>query len=191
MVWYIHRMIARSDSYDPEEASRQAEELGLASPEYRKAATSYLDTLKQKEAAPVPVAVSPSAPAVAPASAPATAAVTSPQVPRGVKPAPDPAPGPHSLPLPDESQLPEKLEGVGGPAAAAVDMARVVTPARPAAGTSRDPSTWQPLLSLVLAGLGVPLAYFSRSVLAFRVRVRASLPGPRRRLRSLPAGSGE
>src|SRR5262249_12886304 len=144
-----------------------------------------------KETAPVPVAVSPSAPAVAPASAPATAAGTSPQGPRAVKPAPHPAPGPHSPPLPDESQLPPKLGGVGGPAAAALDLATGVTPTRPAAGTSRDPSAWQPLLSLVLAGLGVPLAYFSRSVLAFRARVRASLPGPRRRLRSLPAGSGE
>ena len=45
-------------------------------------------------------------------------------------------------------------------------------------------------IALVVTGLGVPLAYWSRTALP-SIRILASLPAPARRPRSLPAASDE
>ncbi len=52
---------------------------------------------------------------------------------------------------------------------------------------SRDPSAWKSVAALVVTGLGVPLAYLSRSGVVSLAR--ASLPAPRRSCKSLPGGS--
>src|SRR5262249_22844933 len=60
MLWYIHRMTDGKDSYDAEEALRQAGELGLVDEAFQKAGQKYLDGLK-KPASPVP-STAPAAP---------------------------------------------------------------------------------------------------------------------------------
>jgi protein tyrosine phosphatase (PTP) superfamily phosphohydrolase (DUF442 family) len=54
-----------------------------------------------------------------------------------------------------------------------------------------DANTWRPYLALLVAALGVPIAYFGCSAFNVRAIFRASLPAPARRLKSLPAASGE
>jgi protein tyrosine phosphatase (PTP) superfamily phosphohydrolase (DUF442 family) len=185
MLWYIHRMLVKSESYDPQEASRQAEELGLGEGDYRKAAQSYLDTLTKKLAAQRPVV--------------GVAAAVSTTAPAPAHAAPEPVPGPRSTPmLPDETNPPSP-DNVTVPGAAALDgapaapavAARPATPAEPVVTSARDPNAWKSMLALLLAGLGVPLAYWGRSFISYCVLPRASLPAPRRRPRSLPVGSGE
>ncbi len=55
----------------------------------------------------------------------------------------------------------------------------------------RDPAAWKPVAALVLTGIGVPLAFWSRTMLSeYRhVRRRASLPGAKRRSLDAPPGS--
>lgn len=60
----------------------------------------------------------------------------------------------------------------------------------PAPATTCDPSAWRPYATMILTGLGMPLAYFGRSVLVnLGSSVRASLPGPARATKSLPSAS--
>jgi protein tyrosine phosphatase (PTP) superfamily phosphohydrolase (DUF442 family) len=54
-----------------------------------------------------------------------------------------------------------------------------------------DANTWRPYVALLIAALGVPIAYFGCSALNARALLRASLPAPVRRPKSLPAASGE
>jgi hypothetical protein len=186
MLWYIDRMSVKNESYDPEEASRQADEVGLSEPSFRQAAKQYLEGAKVASSpSPRPVQAQ-AASAPAPAEPDRTPASESASL-------PGPTPS-----LPDEATLPEKPERLPVPEAASLNMATVTTTpttaARPdvaEAWSSLDPNAWRPLLALLLAAMGVPLAYWSRSVMSFRGLKRASLPGPGRRLRSLPAGSGE
>lgn len=56
---------------------------------------------------------------------------------------------------------------------------------------SMDPNAWRPYAAMLVACLGVPIAYFGRSALSVPSIVWASLPGPARRSKSLPAASGE
>jgi protein tyrosine phosphatase (PTP) superfamily phosphohydrolase (DUF442 family) len=50
-----------------------------------------------------------------------------------------------------------------------------------------DPTAWRPVAAMMVTGLGIPLAYWSRSALpTFRSLKRASLPGRARQPRSLP-----
>jgi protein tyrosine phosphatase (PTP) superfamily phosphohydrolase (DUF442 family) len=174
MLWYIQRMTEKNDSYDPQEASRQAEELGLAAPEFREAARRYLEDAKPRPPAPAAAA------APEQATVPTTTA-TPPAKPTLASEA-DPEPGP-TPPLPGETGIPARPELLAGP------KGEAGIPARPEA--LRDPNAWRPIVALLLTVMGIPAAYWSRSLIAFRVRSRASLPGPARRLRSLPAGSGE
>ena len=187
MLWYVHRMTDKNESYDPQEATRQAEELGLGNDAFKKAGQTYLDGLKK-----VP------APAPAPAQAPAQVGMTRPatRTAAGGEPATAAASSPLTEApdgLPDETTTPAKPETLIVPDAASLDMARVTDPTPPQvdASSTRDPNAWRPFLALLLAALGVPVAYCGRSLIQFRGLVRASLPRPQRRLRSLPAASGE
>jgi protein tyrosine phosphatase (PTP) superfamily phosphohydrolase (DUF442 family) len=189
MLWYIQRMTVKNDSYDPEEASRQAEELGLADPVFRKAATRYLEEAKPKTA-PTP------RPAPTPASTPATTSTSNP-TPEGSPKANVPeAPALVSVAtpvpeLPDETKIPARPEAIAPPAEVTSSLAQLTSALKTKAAAAQDPTAWRPLAALLLTVLGIPAAYWSRSVISFRVRARASLPGPARRLRSLPAASGE
>jgi hypothetical protein len=185
MVWFVHRMTDKNAGYDAEEAMRQAGELGLVEGSYKAAAQAYIDGLKKS---PVPAAaavMTKEARAETPApSAPAQAATADP-APAAPAVAPDqttiPAvPDSIALPLPDAASLDLAATGRSGRGAAPREVA-----------AARDPTAWRPYIALVLAALGVPVAYCGRSIIQFRGLVRASLPKPARRVRSLPAVSGE
>jgi hypothetical protein len=191
MLWYIHRMTDRNEGYDLQEAAREAEEIGLTADAFRKAAEKYVDTAKAHSTpmTPVETAVSTNTST----SRPVTSATPQPATP--VEPAPEPDPALVSSP---GSGIPAKPEALAVPLASSPDLAAASTPpaartptAPAAAGVLRDPNAWRPFLALLLTALGVPCAYWSRSVISFRGLKRASLPGPGRRLRSLPAASGE
>jgi protein tyrosine phosphatase (PTP) superfamily phosphohydrolase (DUF442 family) len=103
-----------------------------------------------------------------------------------------------SLPAP----APEAASNTNTPTSpnAAQDAAPVLSPVtansveRPAAApapTVHDPNAWRPFASMLVAMLGLPLAYFGRSAFSLRSLVRASLPAPAPRLKSLPGASGE
>jgi protein tyrosine phosphatase (PTP) superfamily phosphohydrolase (DUF442 family) len=199
MLWYIHRMTDGKESYDAEEALHQAGELGLLDEAFRKAAQKYLDGLK-KPASSVP----PSAPAApAPAQAPRRASTTPgpaperPGAPGPAGPAPvgagAPAPAARAG-LPEQSTIPANPETIALPDPGTLDLARVAPPPvapPPDSAAAADPNAWRPYLALVFAALGLPVAYCGRSLIQFRGLLRASLPAPGRRLRSLPGGSGE
>ncbi len=192
-LWYLHRMTDKNESYDSEEASRQAEELGYGDGPFKKAAQTYLDSLK-KAAAPAPTPASP--PAKAPGQDVSTPAP--PRTAAAVQPVPAPGLAPGAPPvLPDQSTIPEKPESLVLPEAATLNLARATdanistAPTRRDGSTAGDPNAWRPYLALILAALGVPIAYCGRSIIQFRGLIRASLPKPRRPLRSLPAASGE
>ena len=52
-----------------------------------------------------------------------------------------------------------------------------------------DPVAWKQYAALIVSSLGVPLAYFSRTIFSFGRPARASLPAPSRRPKSLPGAS--
>ena len=53
------------------------------------------------------------------------------------------------------------------------------------------PSAWRPFAAMVITGLAVPLAYWSRTLTPVLLsKARASLPGPAHRPKSLPVESG-
>ncbi len=55
-----------------------------------------------------------------------------------------------------------------------------------------EPTAWRPFAAMILTGLSLPLAYWSRPMaLSFIDRARASLPAAGPRPRSIPASSGD
>lgn len=101
-----------------------------------------------------------------------------------------------NLPAPAPADTPSRP----GPAPATGNNAPPAPSAGPAPGGSadaasapapQDPTAWKSLAALVVTGLGVPLAYISRSAIPASVATlaRASLPGPRRTPKSLPGRS--
>ena len=169
VLWYVRRLTV--DRVDALEATREAEELGLSktNTEFWAAAQAYLDRLntgKPPRAAEAQEAPRTVAPELAPIS-------TSDRV---------PATGPTATGKPEAAIL------------ARFDALSVMAPLKDApepAVLPRDPTAWRPYLAMLLTVLGVPLAYLGRTGFASRRAARkASLPGPGRRPRSLPAASG-
>jgi protein tyrosine phosphatase (PTP) superfamily phosphohydrolase (DUF442 family) len=162
MMWYIRRVSI--DKVDPETARRDAEELGLSDPKFWLAANAYLDTLKP-------------APTLVPAPSPAPPSPT-----QGPASAPAPAGPPLNTPKPAAVNAPEPP--TAGP-----------RPGLQAKGESAEPgkdlAVWKPMAAVVVTGLGVPLAFLSRSNFPASLRslARASLPGQARSTKSLPSGS--
>jgi protein tyrosine phosphatase (PTP) superfamily phosphohydrolase (DUF442 family) len=106
----------------------------------------------------------------------------------GLNPAPRPAPEPPSPAVPPK---PEDLAPAPKPQAAspAADRVAAEAPAVPTPAPG-DPTAWRPVAAMMVTGLGIPLAYWSRSALpTFRSLRRASLPGRARQPRSLPPAS--
>ena len=179
LAWYIH--LRNVDQEDSQGATGKAEEIGLTEVE-AKIAEQYLATHKPRaRAAMARVASANPAPASEPNPLlPPTHPPVSPT--RTSAPA-TPLPGPSANPSPSVEPTPSMLPGEEKPQAGLQPI--------PGPGFFRDPGSWRPVAALVLTGIGVPLAYWSRS--AFSVartgRKRASLPGSAPRSLDAPAGS--
>jgi protein tyrosine phosphatase (PTP) superfamily phosphohydrolase (DUF442 family) len=168
LVWYIHLRVVEQE--DSQSAQVKAEEVGLTLNEM-KIAESYLTTFKPKARAQT-ARVAANDPKQAKLEQPAPAVVV--PVPA---PAPQPIPAAPTAvnnpgPIPSTDPTTPMLPGEERPQA---DL-----PSTPAQDRLRDPSFWRPIAALVLTGLGVPLAYWSRSAFSLtrtNRRARASLPG--------------
>ena len=97
-------------------------------------------------------------------------------------PAPTPPSAPVAAPAPADAPTAPMLPGEDRPQAST----------KPDPGRFREPIAWRPVAALVLTGIGVPLAYWSKSALSgvrSNRRRMASLPGSARRSLDAPAGS--
>lgn len=105
-----------------------------------------------------------------------------------VEPAPAVAPadpGPVPEPTPAESKPADAKP------AAPASSPTALAPRPPLGPPDRvDPTAWKPYATLAAAGLGVPLAFLGRGVIA-RAIPRASLPAPARSVRAIAASSGD
>ena len=183
VLWYIRRLTV--DKYDASAASREAETLGLSDKAYWQAATKYLESLNPsttpKPEAPTPT---PNPPAPTSAVPPAARSVNA-EPPKSEEPAPAAA-----------SKIEEepKVEKASAGAPATATELASQSSEQPNSGQAqpRDPTAWHSYAALVVTGLGVPLAYWSRTALpSLRILSRASLPAPRRRSKSIPVALGD
>ena len=161
VMWYIRRVTV--DKVDPLIARRDAEELGLNDTKFWRAAETYLETWKASlngGLAPVPAAPSEF---------------------RKLDPAPVPAPAPAPAPK-AQASAPASTSIETLPVASLINDAERVSP-------GEDEAMWKPFAAMVVTGLGVPLAYMSRSAFPFKSIARASLPGPRQSRRALPSST--
>jgi protein tyrosine phosphatase (PTP) superfamily phosphohydrolase (DUF442 family) len=105
------------------------------------------------------------------------------------RPAPEPPkPAPAVPPKPEDvappAPQPQAVVPAPGPIAQTV-------PDVPGSPALPDPTAWRSVAAMMVTGLGIPLAYWSRSTFpTFRTLRRASLPAPARQPRSLPPASG-
>lgn len=175
-LWYIRRLTV--DGVDSQVAKPEAEELGLGDQEFWAATNAYLAGLKSAqpvaEPAPVPAPTTPTVPdAATPTPAPAPVE-SQPTPPAEVSPGPKPA---------TTSLAPETI----------TELAQNSYEAMKGLDSQpRDTTIWRTCAAMVVTGLGVPLAYWSRSSLdSLRTMTRASLSAPEQKLKSLPPSSGE
>ena len=181
LVWYIH--LRTVDQEDSQAATSKAEEIGLTDAQV-KLAEDYLAVHKPKARAAlarVAQATPPTPTAPGPEPTPAESVPAAPASALPVSPAtPAPAVTPAVVPPPAQEPTPSMLPGEHRPQAS-----------REPAPDYRDPASWRPAAALVLTGIGVPLAFWGRSVFseARSVRRRASLPGRVPRSLGAPAGS--
>jgi protein tyrosine phosphatase (PTP) superfamily phosphohydrolase (DUF442 family) len=89
---------------------------------------------------------------------------------------PTPAPGPDA-PLPTS------------PATTSAETEFPVAQQSPESTPVADPTGWKPYAALMVAGLGLPVAYVSRSVLSYRPFAKASLPAPSRAAKAIASSS--
>ncbi len=165
VLWYLRRITV--DKVDPQDASREAQEMGLRDKQFWLAASKLLESLKpaQSEPALPPPVGEPAAEKEAearPAASPST------------------------------SSLEPTLDVLHSAIVAAMELplAEEVVPEE-SDDSLKDSARWRPLAALMLTGLGAPLAYWGRSGFPIRSLARASLPAPVRRPKSLPGVSGE
>jgi protein tyrosine phosphatase (PTP) superfamily phosphohydrolase (DUF442 family) len=169
-LWYIRRLTV--DGVDAQIADQEAVELGLSDPDFRAAATAYLDRLKPAQGSRDSSTPPPPADSLKPADS--------------VKPAPaaeKPAPAAETTPAPATTAR---------PAETITELAQQLPLDSPKDLEPRDTTVWRSCAAMVVTGLGVPLAYWSRaSFPSLRMLKRASLPAPARKSKALPPGSGE
>jgi protein tyrosine phosphatase (PTP) superfamily phosphohydrolase (DUF442 family) len=191
VLWYIRRLTL--DKVDPQIASREAEELGLSkeNKEFWQAAQGFLEKpnrakpvpeLSKAEPAPVPVPTPTPVPAPAPEAA---SNVSTPLPETTAEPPADAKVEPAPTGKPEAAIAPVSLDALAG-----LTPIKAVPPAQ-ASAPAHDPTAWRSYAAMVLTALGVPLAYLGRTGLHRRRVRKASLPGPARKPRSLPAASGE
>jgi protein tyrosine phosphatase (PTP) superfamily phosphohydrolase (DUF442 family) len=185
-LWYIRRIA--NDRVDPQIARREAQQLGLTDKSYWAAATSFVAGL----GGPQP---GKPAEAAAPKSADAGVTLKGPIADRNSSDsAPKAADSPPAKPK-DAAPSPAKAAAGGrDQAAVAPDDPRDDGSAAPLPTgfpSPADPVAWRPFAAMVLTGMTVPLAYWSRTLPpTLLAKARASLPGPGRRPKSLPTELG-
>ena len=186
LAWYIHLRVGGSARKTPQAATSKAEEIGLTDAEV-KLAEDYLATQKPKaRAAMAKVAMAALRPERSePKPEPAVAS----EPPVGPPPALPTGPvvptNPVAAPSPSTEPTPSMLPGEHRPQASKAPA--------PAPFLAHDLPSWRPVAALVLTSIGVPLAFWSRTMLSEyrqgRRQARASLPGSKPRSLDAPAGS--
>ncbi len=167
-LWYVKQVTVDHD--DEQAALSEVKELGPIDTPYWLAATAYLDRLKPK-----------------PAEAPVRPEEPSP----AATPAPDVDQPQNPPPVQVEQKPQTSLDLESLKKAAAAILPTLSSRTEEATVVAQDPTAWRPYAALILTGLGVPLAYFSRSALNVRSLVRASLPAPAQPVKAIRDASGE
>jgi len=192
-LWYVRRITA--DRVDHQVARREAEELGLSDQTYWSAITKFVSSLG-------PAQTTSSADEPRPSS-------TLPAVPAAGAGSPEkPAQGSKGLSTTTSSptQEPRKVEATPTATAPAQTSATPASgllepqasppqaetgPSSSAPAIPGDYLALRPLAAMVITGLSLPLAYWSRTVIpTMLVRARASLPAGAPRPKSLPGELG-
>jgi hypothetical protein len=166
-LWYLRRVSV--DRVDHALARREAEDLGLVARADWEVATAASARLNAPSATSEP---SGSTPSPAPAD-------PSPPAPSAEKPSARASePVPSSSASTSTSATPPTSTSQSPPTAALIQRTSSDHPAPP------DAMAWRPFAALVLTGLSLPVAYWTRTVLpAALERARASLPAPEPRPR--------
>lgn len=181
ILWYIRRVTI--DRVDPQIAHREAKELGLVNEAAWSAATDYVDKLEAAKANPATSHPTPTHPRE---TATPGSAKTGPVI---------PAEPLASLARPDNTVPPSQPAPIPTPAKDKPSTQSIPAPSPPrspddAPSPFRDSMVWRPFAAMILTGLTIPLAYMTRTwVPEIASRVRASLPAPGQRPRSLPRES--
>ena len=191
-LWYIRRIVV--DRVDPQIARREAEELGLVDETAWMAATDYVAKIGS------PRAGSSSSEARSPSVAspgPSSGQTPAQKAPETSSQASTAAAQPTFEPARTTVGQPRDWSRAGYPA-----PTHSVSPAspprrdpgaesilhlHPTPASPSDPLAWRPFAAMVLTGLSLPLAYWSRSIVpTILAKTRASLPAPALRPKSLP-----
>ncbi len=190
-LWYIRRILV--DRVDPQIARREAEELGLVDKTDWLAATDYVAKLNsQRAASNSSEAQSPSVASPGPASAAAPAQKAAEGIPGSTEAARGDSiqAEPRSANLPTDPGSTTVASTSVTPAIASIaDPAQTQSPSDPSSFS--EPLAWRPFAAMVLTGLSLPLAYWTRSIVpSLLTKTLSSLPAPGRRPKSLPDESG-
>jgi protein tyrosine phosphatase (PTP) superfamily phosphohydrolase (DUF442 family) len=182
--WYIRRIT--SEKIDHQIARREAEELGLTDKRYWAAATNYVAGL----GGPRTTATS-ADPGQSSAPSASSSQTDQNQAQAGARPTAAQVPA-----TPEVSQSKADTGKVAPARASAASNTQgdQTVPRRANSITSSAPDltlAWRPLAAMVLSGLALPLAYWSRTLTPTLLsKARASLPGPAHRPKSLPVELG-
>jgi protein tyrosine phosphatase (PTP) superfamily phosphohydrolase (DUF442 family) len=193
-LWYIRRIT--NDRVDRQIAKREAEELGLSDPTYWSAVTKFVTAPGSvpSSTASADAHAGRVTPTVSPVgSMPATGTVAVPDLPPAVM-----AARPHD-PLNLEAEPPvvlpsQPLISPAAPCAQSTSVqAKSVLAEAAHSGPSKpiEPVEWRPFAAMVITGLSLPLAYWSRTIVPIALaKARASLPAPAHRPKSIAGELG-
>jgi protein tyrosine phosphatase (PTP) superfamily phosphohydrolase (DUF442 family) len=189
-LWYIRRVT--QDHVDPQLARREAEDIGLKTQDDWRLATDYIQKLEADRPRPTPIRTGAAAMTSPPAAASVPSGLTAQrsavnadaEVDRDREPL---------LAVTADAQA-ERPDPSNPPVQGLTKSSPFTPlPAAPSeSGSPREPLNWRPFAAMLVTGLSLPLAYWTRTVIPDAIaRARASLPGPGPARRSLPLESGE
>jgi protein tyrosine phosphatase (PTP) superfamily phosphohydrolase (DUF442 family) len=193
ILWYIRRVTV--DRVDPQIARREAEELGLVDKAVWSAATNYIQGLESAKVDPGPARSSQAGPLSGAATTPKSKGSEKIRAASGTDQArAEDAPMTFQDFLDEANSASERSrpkaldDSLSVEDTAGTKRAISSDPARPAGG---DLMIWRPFAAILLTGLGIPLTYWTRTIVPDLLsKARASLPAPAQRPRSLPHESG-
>ena len=184
-LWYIRRVTV--DRVDAQIARREAEEIGLKDPAAWQTGDHLRGAPRGGPGPPRPTRTGAADPATPVRDAASSASPRTAEKPSRPRPTPTTA-------------LPSSGCSGDRPDAAIPRYSRCRSPpprqhrpAQPAGSFPlQDVVSWRPFAAMLLTGLSLPLAYWTRTAIPDAIaRARASLPAPAPRPRSLPHESGE